>query len=149
MRITRRAFVAGAVTSAMSLLASALLLIFVIRSRTAARLVTSAFESLTVQAFVISAVPIATATVLIVSLAANTGNWRADFRQSSLATSAVRAWSAEAQGAYMANAWDAAAALLNEAAKLAPEDEAIRHRQSLVAKRQAEAAGPPKVSIER
>lgn len=149
MKYAPRALVAGATTSAAAVLTSALLFIFVIRSRTAARLVTSAFDGLSLPTFVISAVPIATAMMLIVSLAANTGNWRADFRQSSLAASAVRAWSAEAQGAYMANAWDAAAALLNEAAKLAPEDEAIRHRQSLIAQRQAEVAGPSKVSIER
>jgi hypothetical protein len=49
----------------------------------------------------------------------------------------------------MANAWDAAAILLERAAKLAPEDEAIRHRQKLVEQKRAEAAASLKASSER
>jgi heme A synthase len=149
MKYAPRALVAGAVTSATAVLASLLLFIFVLRLRAPSHPIARTPDVSPVPAFVISTVPIATAMIMIVSLAANAGNWRADRQESTLAAAAVRAWSAEAQGAYMANAWDAAAILLERAAKLAPEDEAIRHRQKLVEQKRAEAAASLKASSER
>jgi hypothetical protein len=149
MKYAPRALAAGALTSATGVLASILLFIFVFRLRASSQPIPRPPDVEPVPAFVISTVPIATAMIMIVSLAANTGNWRADRQQSTLAAAAVRAWSAEAQGAYMANAWDAAAMLLERAAKLAPEDEAIQHRQKLVEQKRAEAAASLKTSSER
>jgi hypothetical protein len=149
MKYAPRALTAGAVTSATAVLASFLLFIFVLRLRASSHPIAPAPEVSPVPPFVISTVPIATAMIMIVSLAANTGNWRADRQQSTLAAAAVRAWSAEAQGAYMANAWDAAAMLLERASKLAPEDETIRHRQRLVEQKRTEAGAALKTSSER
>ena len=148
MKYTSRAVVAGAVTSVAAVLVSVILFFLSIRNRAVTRTVFSVSEARPLPAFVISTVPIATAMLIIVSLAANTGSWRTDIRQSDLSAAAARAWSAEAQGAYMANAWGAAAALLESAAKLTPEDEAIRHRQRLVEQRRAEAGAAPKISSE-
>jgi len=139
MKYAPRAFAAGVMTSLAALIVFILLFIFGFRDQPVTRPASSMAETLRLPLFVISTVPIATALIIIVSLAANTGSWRSDLRQSSLNASAVRAWSAEAQGAYMAHAWDASAALLEKAAKLAPEDEAIRHRLKLVEERRAEA----------
>src|SRR4029434_8093697 len=109
-------------TSSAALIVFILVFIFGFRGQAVMSPAASMAETLRLPLFVISAVPIATGFIIIVSLAANTGSWRGDFRQSSLDASAVRAWSAEAQGAYMARAWDASAALSHKPAKLAPDE---------------------------
>jgi tetratricopeptide (TPR) repeat protein len=53
-------------------------------------------------------------------------------RDDALLSTAVRAWCAEAEGAYRTRSWDAAATLLERAAQAAPGDASIRYRRGLV-----------------
>lgn len=82
----------------------------------------------------------ATALVVVVLLSlgalTNASGARIDRGESTLDAAAVRAWDAEAQGAYRAGAFDAAADLLERASRLAPRDAGLRYRMGLVRRAQ-------------
>jgi hypothetical protein len=124
---------AGAIVSLLSVLCVAM---FAVRAGPAPRTSVDRFEAASAGSLMACGVALA---VFIASLIANTGDWRKDFRESTLAAAAARSWTAEAYGAYAAKAWDEAASLLESAAKAAPGDASIRERIRLVERERAAA----------
>jgi hypothetical protein len=121
----------GALLSLAALLVALVLLIRSIRATSALRREPEAPGSSLVPAFVPWAV-IAGGLLLLLAGAATSFSGTARALQSPLPQAAVRTWCAEAQGAYRAGAWDAAASLLERAASIAPDDATIEYRQGLV-----------------
>jgi tetratricopeptide (TPR) repeat protein len=76
--------------------------------------------------------PAAALLVLGVSLTFDVGGWRKEYRASGIEAAAVRSWSDEAFYLYRTGSSEGAAAILEAALRLRPEDARLHHRLGLV-----------------
>ncbi len=81
--------------------------------------------------------PLAVAALLVAhGVASGSGELHADRERASLIAAAARSWAAEAEGAYRAGAFEAAADLLTRAARAVPRDAGAKFRLGLVRREQ-------------